>query len=71
MDYKTLKNNYEERSEKEHKELIETANKGLNAIRILTNKYSDMTEALDTTDNECFDLGPQIAFEPTDIIREK
>lgn len=36
--------NAEERSEKEHKELIVTANKGLEAIDKLSEKYADVTQ---------------------------
>ena len=70
MDYKTLKNNYEEKSEAEHKDLIITANNGLRALDKLTKKYSDVTKAIDDEGEE-FDLGQDIVFFTTDIVGEK
>ena len=60
-----------ERNEKEHKELIVTANNGLKAIGVLRDKYSDMTEAVDGDDGEKFDLDRDVAFLPNDVIQEK
>jgi len=70
VDYKTLKNNYEEKSEAEHKDLIITANNGLRALDKLTKKYSDVTKAIDDEGEE-FDLGQDIVFFTTDIVGEK
>lgn len=60
-----------ERSEKEHKELIVTANKGLRAISIIKEKYSDLTEAVDSSDGDVYDVEGLMAFDGTETIREK
>ena len=70
MDYKTLKNNYEEKSEAEHKDLIVTANNGLKAIGTLQRKYKDFTKAI-CEDGEEFPLDEWNAFESSDILRIK
>jgi len=60
-----------ERNEKEHKQLIADANNGLKAIEVLINKYADVTKAVDTTDNEKFDLEKDTAFCSYDQLVEK
>jgi hypothetical protein len=60
-----------ERSEKEHKELIVTANNGLKAIGTLKEKYGDLTEAFDSYDDTVYDVEGGAAFNGTEIIREK
>lgn len=71
MDYKTLKNNHEEKSEAEHKELIVTANKGLKAIETLSKKYSDLTvfEAPDGFQYKMDESGGLFGYE--DTVKEK